>query len=46
MICIVLSDDGLNRFGAYRLMNLNAWLVGHGIIRRYDSVRVGVPLLE
>jgi hypothetical protein len=36
----------LNRFGPHRLMCLNAWPIGSGIIRRGDLVGIGMALLE
>jgi hypothetical protein len=37
---------GLNSLSHHRLMSLNTWPIGCGIIRRHGLVRVGVTLLE
>jgi hypothetical protein len=37
---------GLNRNGPYRLMCLNAWLIGSGAIKICGLVRAGMALLE
>ena len=37
---------GLNRNGHHRLMVLNAWPIGSGIIKRCGLVEAGVTLLD
>ena len=34
----------LNRYGPHRLMGLNVWPIGSGIIRRYDLVEGSMSL--
>ena len=44
-LCLGLCS-GLNRFGLYRLMCLNAWPVGSGTISTSVLIRIGVASLE
>lgn len=39
-------DDGLNRYGPYRLGCWNAWSIGRGTIGMCGLIEVGVVLLE